>query len=75
MRATASAILLFILNIVGLGIGPLLVGALNDALAPRYGDEAIRYSLLLLTAIGAVGSVFFWEGARTLRADLAAARE
>jgi MFS family permease len=75
MRATASAILLFILNIVGLGIGPLLVGALNDALAPRYGDEAIRYSLLLLTAIGAGGSVFFWEGARTLRADLAAARE
>jgi MFS family permease len=33
MRATASAILLFIINLIGLGLGPLLVGFLSDAFA------------------------------------------
>ena len=45
MRALASAILLFILNLIGLGGGPQVVGILNDALAPRLGAEAVLYSL------------------------------
>ena len=48
MRAMASAVLLFILNLIGLGLGPTIVGVLNDVLHPRFGDEAIRVSLLLL---------------------------
>ena len=74
MRATASAILLFILNLVGLGVGPLAIGMLNDSLAPRYGDEAIRYSLLVVALAGGLGAVFFLRAVRTLREDLAAAR-
>jgi MFS family permease len=31
MRATTSAILLFVINLIGLGLGPLLVGFLSDA--------------------------------------------
>ena len=46
MRATASAVLLFATNIVGLGIGPAATGALSDALAPRYGTASIAYALL-----------------------------
>ncbi len=73
MRATASAVLLFVLNLVGLGAGPTLVGWLNDALAPTYGSEAIRYSLLLVTLAGTVaGAIFLWSS-RTLREDLARA--
>jgi predicted MFS family arabinose efflux permease len=34
MRATAAAALLFVINIVGLGVGPVAVGALSDALQP-----------------------------------------
>ena len=49
MRATASAVLLFILNLIGLGLGPTMVGVLNDVLHPRFGDESIRVSLLLLS--------------------------
>lgn len=71
MRATASAILLLILNIVGLGLGPLLVGFLNDQLASRFGQEAIRYSLLVVAVIGGFAGFFFFECARTLRRDLA----
>lgn len=73
MRALASAALLAILNLVGQGLGPLFVGALNDALAPRLGAGAIRYSLLATAAIGALAGPLFFACARTLRADLAAA--
>ena len=71
MRALASALLLFILNLVGLGLGPLVVGFLNDLLEPRYGDESIRYSLLAVTLVGGLASLFFWLGGRHYAADLA----
>jgi MFS family permease len=44
MRATASASFLLINNIIGLGVGPPLIGALSDALKHRYGTEALRYA-------------------------------
>jgi hypothetical protein len=71
MRATASALLLFILNIVGLGLGPTLVGALNDQLAPQFGDIAVRWSLLIVSLAGGLAGLFFWIGSEFLRADLA----
>jgi MFS family permease len=72
LRATASALLLFILNLIGLGLGPFAVGLANDLLAPRYGDHAIRWSLLGIVLIGGVASLFYWRGSRTLEADLGA---
>jgi len=73
VRALASATLLTILNIVGQGLGPLFVGMMNDALAPSYGAEAIRWSLLVTAAVGACAAPLFVLCARTLRHDLAAA--
>ena len=32
MRATASALMLFILNLIGLGLGPVFAGVLSDLL-------------------------------------------
>jgi hypothetical protein len=71
MRAMAAAVVLFVLNLIGLGLGPTLVGVLNDALEPRYGVAAIRFSLLLLLAAGTWGVVHSLLAARTLEADLA----
>jgi predicted MFS family arabinose efflux permease len=72
MRATASAILLFIVNMVGAGLGPLSVGLLNDhVFGPLYGDEAIRYSMLTVGLIGGCASILFWQASKTLAADLA----
>jgi predicted MFS family arabinose efflux permease len=70
LRATASATQLAVTNIVGYGVGPVLVGALNDALAPSLGVDAIRWSLLGAAVIGAASAFFFWQCARTLREDL-----
>ena len=39
MRALASAILFFILNLIGLGLGPWAVGVLSDLLAPTLGQS------------------------------------
>src|SRR6185503_16126965 len=75
MRALASATVLFAVNIVGLGLGPWLIGISNDLLAPTFGEDAIRYSL------GGVGAVNLWGAAHSLlaarhvRSDLARARE
>lgn len=38
------------LYVVGLGLGPLNIGMLNDALAPTYGARAVRYPLLAVLA-------------------------
>jgi MFS family permease len=70
MRALASAILLFILNIIGLGFGPFLVGVLSDLLTGPFGQESLRYAIIIATA------AYFWAGAhfliagKTLVADL-----
>ncbi len=70
MRATASAVLLFVLNLVGLGMGPTLVGYLNDVLAPSYGSQAIRYSLLVVTLGGLLAAGLFYAASRALLGDL-----
>jgi predicted MFS family arabinose efflux permease len=71
MRAQAAAVLLLILNLIGLGLGPSFVGALSDWLAPVHGEESIRYALLGTVMVGAAWStVHYVLAARTLRADL-----
>jgi predicted MFS family arabinose efflux permease len=70
LRASASAMQLAVTNVVGYGVGPVLVGALNDALAPSLGVDAIRWSLLGAALVGAASAALFWQCARTLREDL-----
>ena len=71
MRAMASAIALLIINVIGLALGPLITGLVSDLLEPRFGEESMRYSLLLVTSI-----VLPWAGlhyylaGRTVDADL-----
>lgn len=40
----ASAVLLFLLNLIGLGLGHWATGLVSDLLRPAYGDESIRYA-------------------------------
>ena len=72
MRALATAVLLFVLNLVGLGLGPQVVGILSDLLSPRLGTDSLRYALLIvvLTNLWAAGHSLV--AARWLREDLAA---
>jgi predicted MFS family arabinose efflux permease len=73
MRGTAAALLLLIVNLIGLGLGPQVVGALNDALDARFGAEAIRWSLSAVGLVNVLACACFWLAARSVRADLGAA--
>lgn len=70
MRAMASAILFFVLNMIGLGLGPLTVGLLSDTFAAPFGEENLRYAMLTTLTISLVGAFFLWQGVSRLRADL-----
>lgn len=71
MRALASAILLFVLNIIGLGLGPWSVGVLSDLLNPSLGAESLRYALLYVVPLTSFFSgLCFFGASSTLRADL-----
>lgn len=70
MRSMAAAIVIFMLNLVGAALGPLIVGILNDWLDPRFGAEAIRYSLMIVIVPHTLASIFNLLAARTLPEDL-----
>lgn len=73
MRALASAILLFVLNIIGLGLGPVAAGMLSDALKPEFGEESIRWSLFILAVCGNIwAAIHYYFASLTLRQDLEA---
>jgi MFS family permease len=72
MRATSSAMVLLIMNLVGLGLGPTAVGFLNQQLEPAFGVQAIRYSLLLVGLTALWGAAHNLLAARSLREDLRA---
>ena len=71
MRAVASAFLLFLLNLIGLGLGPQMVGVASDLLAPRLEEESLRGALVLTVMFNLWSGLHYFLGARTLRADLA----
>ena len=50
-RSTSAALLLLVLNLIGLGGGPVFVGAISDALKPRFGAESLQIALLCGTPV------------------------
>lgn len=70
MRALASSIVLFVLNIIGMGFGPQLVGILSDVFTPTYGVESLRMALLVLSVLNFWCAWHYFTAARTLDADL-----
>lgn len=72
MRGTAAAITGFWMNLVGLGLGPLFVGLLNDHYQASLGNLAVRRSLLILTSGCVLAAYFCFSTNATIREDLAA---
>ncbi|WP_008292938.1 MFS transporter [Congregibacter litoralis] len=71
MRATASAVLFLILNIIGLGAGPWVVGVLSDYLAPSLGSESLRYAMLYaLPPVMTWSAIHYWLAGKTIRQDI-----
>lgn len=66
MRSQVSAILLFLTNLIGLGLGPLLVSFFTDYLFG--GDQYLNYSLALVALLVCPAAAWLsWRGLRPYR--------
>lgn len=70
MRAMSVAVLYLFANLIGMGLGPLAVGALSDALRPWAGQESLRYALLVLCPGYLWAGWHFWQASRSVTRDL-----
>lgn len=70
MRTLAAATVLLTATCFGQGVGPLVVGAFNDWLAPSYGADGVRYSLLTASVTTVLGALVFLLAARSIRSDV-----
>lgn len=69
-RARAAATAGVVGTLVGLGLGPPIVGAISDGLAPQIGHDSLQYGLAALVIPQALAAYCFWRAAQTLRADM-----
>ena len=67
MRASASGAFLLINNLIGLGIGPWLMGATSVALKARYGDDSLRYAAIIGVGFYLIAAVLGLLAVRPLR--------
>jgi len=70
MRALTSAILFFILNLIGLGLGPSFLGMVSDLLKPQLGADSLRYAMIIAFMGYGWSAIHYFMGAKYLRADL-----
>jgi MFS family permease len=69
MRATASALFLFINNLIGIGLGTALIGAVSDLMRLRFGAESLRYAILAGTGFYLVAAALLFFAGRKLAKD------
>jgi len=72
LRSTWAAITLLVNNMIGLGLGPLAVGAISDALKPAYGAESLRYAMFTFAAITPWAIFHYWRAGVLLKRAQAA---
>jgi predicted MFS family arabinose efflux permease len=71
MRATSLAVVMLLANLIGMGIGPQIVGILSDALRSWVGAESLRYAMLMMSFVALWSAWHFWIAGRTMDRDLA----
>ena len=68
-RSTASALFLLINNLLGLGGGIYVLGQVSDLLAPTFGTESLRWSMIFAQLLYLVAAVLMLLASRRLRQD------
>jgi predicted MFS family arabinose efflux permease len=69
-RAVASASILFVQNLVGLGLGPVALGFVSDRLKPEYGDDSVRYVLIVASLAAVAAGLILLSARRLLAGEL-----
>ena len=73
-RTQASALMLLAINLLGMGLGPLLVGMLSDGLS-AYGDDSVRYALSIGVSLSIVGGIAYLSGSAKYARAIAESEE
>jgi len=70
MRSLTSAVFFLVINLIGLGFGPLVVGFVSDLLKPSLGVESLRWALSIVIFVSIASTSMFFATAKKLGADL-----
>jgi MFS family permease len=80
-RAVSGALLLFVLNLIGIGLGPMLTGYISDALRDNFvaggmelelaRADGLKYALCIMSLANIWSAYHYWAAAKTLREDIA----
>jgi len=70
MRSVAIALVFLLANLIGLGLGPIAAGVLSDLLAPKFGQESLRYASVLLSPGFLWAAYYYWKASNTIEADI-----
>jgi len=69
MRSTASALFLLINNLLGIAVGFYYFGWMSDLLAPRFGEESLRWAIYTGMGFYVLAAMLLFGAARTLKKD------
>jgi len=70
MRSLTSAIFFLMINLIGLGFGPLVVGMISDSLKPSLGIESLRWAMSIVIVVGIIAAMLFFIAAKKLIGDI-----
>src|SRR5665213_1208012 len=74
MRAFSMAVFTFVMNIVGLALGPLGTGAVSDFLISHYGmaQSSLRYAIVTSIPFALMGAFYLFRGAIYIESEMGA---
>ena len=67
VRAMWAAVTLLVINLIGLGLGPLAIGVISDLLKPSLGAESLRWAMVIMTAATPWAVFHYWRAGVLLR--------
>jgi MFS family permease len=70
MRATVMAAVMLLTNLIGMGLGPQIVGILSDLFMPAVGDDSLRYAMLIMSLMTVWAGYHFWRVSQVVGDDL-----
>jgi MFS family permease len=69
MRSTASALFLLLNNLLGIAVGFYYFGWMSDLLAPRFGEESLRWAIYTGMGFYVLAAILLIGASRTLKRD------
>lgn len=70
MRGVVAAVLIATQNMIGLGLGPVLIGWLSDTLSPDLGTESLRWAMFIVFFIELAAVVLYFLAGRWVAHDI-----